>query len=395
MATKDWRMDPRKPAVMRDERRMDRLQNVVSEFRSSGRDSAQTSRKMERTHVRCHNSKGGSQVPGCDLRVGIIPKRHSGLWARVRESGLLNATRSSGVSVLLSALFLFSTFVAPGKEGKPGDAIKPAVPPVDATETNQATSVWRRVVVIGASASAGFTMTEPFGGTNTMKLALDRYLDAALKVPHEGVQNFGTALFFMRPELMGLRQIDLARDAKPSLVVAVDFMFWFCYGDVKTDADRKARFEKGLDLLDKFHCPLLVGDIPDASAAVQTGMLSQQQVPSTEARAAANRRLKEWAAARTNVTVIPLAKFTRDAMENKAVSFRGIALAAGRTRGLLQNDNLHPNQSGCAMLALMIFDTFISDHSDLSSNSVLWNPRSVLQRALSIPPRPAKAASEK
>jgi len=36
-----------------------------------------------------------------------------------------------------------------------------------------ADSVWQRVVVIGASASGGFVLSEPFGGTTTTKCKLN------------------------------------------------------------------------------------------------------------------------------------------------------------------------------------------------------------------------------
>ena len=66
------------------------------------------------------------------------------------------------------------------------------------------------------------------------------------------------------------------------LVVGVDFLFWFCYGEGSTDAGRAQRFETGLKLLEQIPCPLVVGDIPDASSATNTGILSIAQVPSGE-----------------------------------------------------------------------------------------------------------------
>src|SRR5262249_17840628 len=47
---------------------------------------------------------------------------------------------------------------------------------------------WSRIVMIGASASAGFNESEPFGGPTTSKLRLNRYLDAALQTSHEPVR---------------------------------------------------------------------------------------------------------------------------------------------------------------------------------------------------------------
>src|SRR6185369_6728092 len=94
-----------------------------------------------------------------------------------------------------------------------------------------ADSVWSRVVVIGASASGGFVLSEPFGGATTTKCKLNYYLDAALAAPHAPVKNLGTAMFFLNPDALGPQQVEAATNARPTLVVAVDFLFWFCYGD--------------------------------------------------------------------------------------------------------------------------------------------------------------------
>ena len=74
--------------------------------------------------------------------------------------------------------------------------------------------------------------------------------------PHEPVQNFGDRLFFVQPEAAGRYQIEQALKAKPTLLVGIDFLFWFCYGDGSTDKDRLQRFEKGLKLLESVECLL-------------------------------------------------------------------------------------------------------------------------------------------
>src|SRR5689334_1804853 len=101
---------------------------------------------------------------------------------------------------------------------------------------------------------------------------------------------------FMNPDAFAPTQVEAATNARPTLVIGVDFLFWFCYGDGRTDSERAQRFEQGLKLLEQIPCPLVVGDIPDVSAATNTGIISNEQVPSASARAAANKRLKAWAA---------------------------------------------------------------------------------------------------
>jgi len=233
-------------------------------------------------------------------------------------------------------------------------------------------------VVIGASASAGFTESEPLGGPKTPQFRFSRYLDAALVAPHEPVRNFANTLFFMQPVAAGRHQVEQALEARPTLVIGIDFLFWFCYGE-GTGAERLQRFEQGLKLLETLPCPIVVGDIPDASGA-SNRMLGPEQIPSTSILAAANARLKEWAAKQPYVTVVPLAAFMRNASLGKPVVVHGITVSDGKDR-VLQEDNLHPNCLGAAVLALATFDAFFSSHKAHKSSEVLWDPQAVLLAA--------------
>ena len=243
-----------------------------------------------------------------------------------------------------------------------------------------ADSPWQRVVMIGASASAGFVFSEPFGGTNTAKCKLSRYVDAAIIAGHPAMTNLSSALVFLNPETFEPAQVANATNDHPTLIIAVDFMFWFCYGEAGSDAERAQRFEQGLKLLDKFSCPLVVGDIPDASYATNTGIISPEQVPSETARHAANKRLREWAASHRNVSVIPLADFMRAAMSNEAIALRQQVLPAGKTHSLLQSDQLHPTPRGAAVLALAILNGLVSQHPEFPAADICWNWQTVLQK---------------
>ena len=245
-----------------------------------------------------------------------------------------------------------------------------------------AESPWARIVVIGASASAGFTLSEPFGGTNTAKCKLNPYLDAAIITPHAPVKNLATALMFLNPESFGPMQIEAATNARPTLVIGLDFLFWFCYGDGRTDADRAQRFETGLKLLEQIPGPLVIGDIPDASAATNTGIISASQVPSNAARRAANQRMQKWAAAHPQVAVVPLAEFMRATMADQAVALHGQMLPAGQTRALLQADQLHPNPRGAVTLTLGILEALSSKHPEFSTNEICWDREKVFREGL-------------
>lgn len=238
-------------------------------------------------------------------------------------------------------------------------------------------SPWKRIVVIGASASAGFVLAEPLGGTNTTNGKLRFYLDAAIAVPHLPLRDFSTALMFLNPDALSQQQIAAAIAAKPTLVVGVDFLFWHCYGDGITDAERLQRFDAGLKLLERIPCPLVVGDIPDVSSATNTGIISADQVADAAVRAAANTRLKKWAAGRPQVAIVPLAKFMHDVSGNKAVVIHGLTFAAGKTRAFMQDDQLHPTPPGAALLALGILDALVAKEPEFPARDIRWNPGEV------------------
>src|ERR1041385_1598494 len=126
-------------------------------------------------------------------------------------------------AALLLALCCVSGVAVGAADGPPPAAVAPAPAPKAA-----ARPPWDRIVMIGASASAGFTESEPLGGPNSAQYRLSRYVEAALSVPHEPVQNLANAMFFIQPEAAGRHQLDQALKSKPTLVIGVDFLFWFC-----------------------------------------------------------------------------------------------------------------------------------------------------------------------
>ncbi len=237
---------------------------------------------------------------------------------------------------------------------------------------------WGRVVMMGASVTAGFTLSEPFGGDKTEQYDLSRYMEAALLTPHEPVRNLGNAMFFMQPESAARLQIDQVLKSRPTLVTGIDFLFWFCYGGECSDAERLQRFEKGLKLLEAIPCPLILGDIPDASTAA--GILGDDEIPSAQVMAAANRRLKEWAATRPHVVVLPLSAFMRAASADSAFTIHNYTLPNGKTRVLLQEDKLHPTARGCSVLALAILDACQSKRIGARSGEVCWDPQEIFRR---------------
>jgi len=286
----------------------------------------------------------------------------------------IRLTRSLGSVVFASMLGCASL-------GTASESVATVRVAASASTNSNKSSPWQRIVMIGASATAGFTASEPLGGTNTPKYALSRYVDAALKVAHEPVLNLGNAFFFFQPEAMGQQQVARALTNSPTLVIGLDFPFWFCYGEGETDEERLKRFDSGLKLLEKIDCPLVIGNVPDASAAVNK-MLRPDQMPSLKAIAAANQRLKTWAASRGRVVVVELSDFMRQATANRAISISDHTLPDGQTRVLLQNDTLHPSPPGCAVLALAVLDAYQATRAGGYAGDFIRDPKEIFRLAL-------------
>ncbi|MGK0185544.1 MAG: hypothetical protein ACI9R3_001322 [Verrucomicrobiales bacterium] len=234
---------------------------------------------------------------------------------------------------------------------------------------------FRRPVLIGASVSGGFTQSEMLGGPKTAGYRLKHYVDAAILGEHDSAEAFGGAYFFMNPEKNGTTCVEKALTHQPSLVIAVDFLFWFCYGDGLTDAQRLEMFEKGLLLLEKFEVPMVVGNLPNAEAAVDK-MLSKSQMPTLEVIDKCNARLLEWAKNRKAVAVLPLSDFMAATVANKPLQVRDHHWPGGSSRALLQPDFLHPSHHGCVGLTMFVLDAAVRLDPGISSE-ICWDLQKV------------------
>src|SRR5881394_2681487 len=116
--------------------------------------------------------------------------------------------------------------------------------------------------------------------------------------------------------------------------------------------------------------------------------IAVRMIPSVETMAAANRRLKEWAAARRQIVIVSLSGFMRTAMAGQALTIHGHSVAAGKTRELLQGDKLHPSALGSAVLALAILDAFQSTRPALAAAEIRWDPNEVLRLGLNASQAP-------
>ncbi|MBI1303385.1 MAG: hypothetical protein GC172_06320 [Phycisphaera sp.] len=238
----------------------------------------------------------------------------------------------------------------------PASASAPASSPTAAAKPH-------RVAIIGASASAGFgcVLRETRDdGEYALGFRLGDMIRLACPELELVTSDLASGFFFLAPVKNGAASARRAAEFNPDCVLALDFLFWYCYGDdapeggaVTDESQRLAKLELGLKELEKFAVPVLVGDIPDMSPAVGR-MLSPAQMPAKDTLAKANARFAEWAAARANIVVVPLAAMQRQLMEERALEIRGVRLEGTAETPLLQRDQLHPAPLGLAGLASAI-----------------------------------------
>jgi hypothetical protein len=254
----------------------------------------------------------------------------------------------------------------------------------------------RRVVVVGASLSQGYGLEA--AGT---KITLTDVVEASLRVPHDPVRSKASLLFFTSPVATGKAQIDAATAEKPTLVVGLDFLFWYGYGFFASEKDRLALLEKGLSELERIECPVVVGDFPDVGEAARSlasssgkarpGLLAPEQIPGPSTLRKLNERIRAWAAGRTNVVVVPLGDLVARRTSGQDLVIHGNRWSPAALAGFVQPDRLHPTLEGTIVLWLGTLDALVAGRKDVPSSAFAWNAEAIARTLVSI----AEARSSK
>lgn len=238
----------------------------------------------------------------------------------------------------------------------------------------------RSVVVIGASLSTGFGLERQ----------LSDVLDASLAGPHPALRNEGDLLMFTRPERSAAEQLERAQRHEPTLVVALDFLFWFGYGTIgpggapiQREEDRLAMLERGLALLDELHCPLVLADFPDMSAAVGR-MIVREQLPARETLVKLSERVRAFAAGRPHTLVLPFSKLVHQMKAEQEVKI-GRHTYPPKSR-LLQPDELHPTLEGMVAVGQLVCDELVK-LGLVREDEVLFDRERVRERTVGPPRR--------
>ncbi|MDA1262394.1 MAG: hypothetical protein O3B75_05815 [Planctomycetota bacterium] len=262
------------------------------------------------------------------------------------------------------------------------DAASQSVPPVVAPAPIIAGHLYDRIAVIGASASDGFGVSvrkdsPPADSTAKKSPPIGLNLSDVLRYAAKTTMTDGTTsqrvimhkyssgFFFTNPGPIGRGEINRALKIKPTLVLGLDFLFWYVYGTVTaegnpmtTGADRLSNLELGLDQLDRIvnaGVPLVIADIANMRDAIGK-MLSENQVPDIQTIESANKRIIEWVKARPLVKIMPLSQILATLKSGGAIELAGKSWNPAELGQLIQADQLHPTFAGTVVLAAGLID---------------------------------------
>ncbi len=219
-----------------------------------------------------------------------------------------------------------------------------------------AQKLFERPFIIGASVSDGYEHTEKFGGPRSDALALDIYLKQIIVDPDLKFTNLGKRFCFLHPLGISHKQVTDTLESKPSVIIAVDQLFWQLYGKFSSSEQRLKTFQAALKKLDPITCPLVIGNIPDASHSLGK-MLAASQIPDMETIDTANKILNAWVKKRTNTAIIDLAAFMKCSVSNQEIKLKHITYPAGTTKKFLQTDMLHPTAAGAMALSYAVIES--------------------------------------
>ena len=250
--------------------------------------------------------------------------------------------------------------------GTPTAPLDPTIAP-----TASAATLFSRPVVIGASASDGFGISVREHGAKPgdgVSVSLADILRVALH-DRRTVEAYASSMAFANPGPVLSGEMQRALRQSPTIVIGIDFLFWYVYGTedaagglMRSREQRLENLERGLAQVDMALArgiPAIIGDIPDMKAAVGK-MLSRAQVPDAATLDAVNARIREWAQSRPGVRVFGLRESVMSINTNGSMRAGGTDWSVDDHGPLLLRDELHPSFPGLVAVASSVVEAAAS-----------------------------------
>jgi len=245
----------------------------------------------------------------------------------------------------------------------------------------QPCDILKRVIVTGASVSAGFGITTPpiKGDLGAYPINMKHIMEGLISTEHDEVEFFGDLLFFKKSRENAKAYIEKIKAHKPTLVIGIDFLFWFGHGTPPKEGDtltyRMEKLNFALSLLNQIDAPIILGDLPNVQEAVGK-MLSANQVPTSKTLHKLNKRIHEWGDAHDNVTIVDVFGLSNKLMNDEAITFLGHTWPSGSQSSLLQQDMLHTTLEGTVIASMMAGEA-------LEAGCLETNPKAIMKKAAS------------
>lgn len=249
-----------------------------------------------------------------------------------------------------------------------------------------------RVAFLGASITDGFGLA----GEENCWLSLADVFAASVAVDVPKPFRKSGSFLFLDPVGYGRKFVDAALREDPTLVIGADFMFWFGYGFGHTEERRFELFDEGIALLERFDCPIVIGDYPNMIQAIQgkgfhgAPMIGISHIPKTATLIELNRRLKAWAAKRGRVIVLPLSEFVLRIRKGESIDVLGNRYEGDLKAKLLDKDLLHTNLEGEIALSLVLVDALLNSDLGFVPADFITSAKEI--RARTLAPRAAEIA---
>ncbi|MAI66895.1 MAG: hypothetical protein CMJ26_03340 [Phycisphaerae bacterium] len=223
----------------------------------------------------------------------------------------------------------------------------------------QPCDVLKRVVVTGASVTSGFGLTTPpiKGDLGAYPINMQHIMEGVITSEHEEVAFFGDLLFFKNSRKNAIAYIKQIKAHKPSLIVGIDFLFWFGHGTPpeaeNISAYRMDTLNFAIGLLDELNVPMVIGNLPNVRDAVGR-MLSTSQVPTEKTLQKLNARIHAWGDAHDNVTIIDVNGLWEKVMHDEEIVLHNHTWPAGSQAMFLQQDMLHTTFEGTVAASMLV-----------------------------------------
>lgn len=301
-------------------------------------------------------------------------------------------------SKIPSAPPLPSDSVPPGIAGAgaspaPSTSTAKDAPAAASTTAERPASVFSRIGLIGASATAGFgVVAQPRDPASKEMYSAD-LADVLIASSSEPItiSRLGSVFFFSDPINHGRAAVDRLLQFKPTVIFGIDYLFWYGYGThtvagrpITRESERLELLEEGLRQADRMVAlgvPIIVGDFPDMHDSIGH-LLSAEQVPETGTLVKLNARLKEWADSHPNVRVLNLATLVPSLDRGDRVTLRGREWNCAVDGAILQEDRLHPTLVGCMAIASAACELAESCTEDGTCGTLVVEPQLCIDRLI-------------